>query len=74
MEILVCDLAQKDSPQQPVRGRGEGGGRKTPCFLSGPHRGSCTRIIPGTLTPRPGAAAALLRTPSPTPAAAAASR
>lgn len=46
-------------------------GRKTPCFLWGPHRGSCTRIIPGTLTPRPGAAAALLRTPSPTPAVAA---
>lgn len=55
---------------RPRRGRG----RKPPCFLSGPHRGSCTRIIPGTLTPRPGAAAALLRTPSPTPAVAAASR
>lgn len=55
---------------RPRRGRG----RKPPCFLSGPHRGSCTRIIPGTLTPRPGAAVALLRTPSPTPAVAAASR
>lgn len=64
----------RTSAQQPVRGRGEGGGRKTPCFPSGPYRGSCTRIIPGTLTPRPGAAAALLRTPSRTPAAAAASR
>lgn len=55
---------------RPQRGRG----RKPPCFLTGPHRGSCTRIIPGTLTPRPGAAAALLRTPSPTPVVAAVSR
>lgn len=55
---------------RPRRGRG----RKPPCFLTGPHRGSCTRIIPGTLTPRPGAAAALLRTPSPTPVVAAVSR
>lgn len=61
------------SAQQTARPR-RGRGRKPPCFLSGPHRGSCTRIIPGTLTPRPGAAAALLRTPSPTPAVVAASR